>query len=291
MSSQIKNIISAIDQHLTARKQSSIDANSANALLDKLGLLKDSKDRPGKPLRELLRKGLIPHAYQTEGKGSTWVIPRSKSKPQNQNIKNESPLIAATKMVAKTLRRPTSTANTSFIGLEKKLLYPLRCLKASDIDNIVPTVPGIYIVRINHYSALPKEFRTHQQERGHNILYIGITTTSLRSRFLNQEIRAKGHGTFFRSVGAMLGYTPPKGSLVLSANKRNFKFSSESEKEIIRWINNNLLVHWVECNEVLEFVESELVGKHKPLLNIAKNPSSVSELKLLRKRCVDIANS
>ena len=44
----------------------------------------------------------------------------------------------------------------------------------------------------------------------HNIIYIGIASQSLRKR-LNQELRAKGHGTFFRSIGAVLGYSPREG--------------------------------------------------------------------------------
>jgi hypothetical protein len=40
--------------------------------LDRLGLLRDSPSRPGKPLRNLLRAGLIAHAYQ-EG-GRFWYI-------------------------------------------------------------------------------------------------------------------------------------------------------------------------------------------------------------------------
>ena len=49
----------------------------ANALLDKAGLLKDNPQRPGLPLRNKLRKGELPYAYQVAGKGSEWVIPLS----------------------------------------------------------------------------------------------------------------------------------------------------------------------------------------------------------------------
>lgn len=287
MSLQIQKIIAAIDKHLSNSNQSSIDANTANVLLDRLGLLKNSKDRPGKPLRDLLRKGLLPHAYQSGGKGSAWIIP--KSKLGNQKTENPTPLITRqNKNISK--QKKATFVDLSSNQIEKNLLNEKFFKKAATIDEIVPKVPGIYIVRINVNNALPAEFRKQQIERGHNILYIGIATTSLKSRFLNQELRARGHGTFFRSVGAMLGYTPPKGSLISKANKRNYKFSAESEREIISWINKNLIVHWSECEESLEELESVLVSKYRPLLNIAKNPSALEILQTLRRKCVDIAN-
>ena len=53
-----------IDDYLTKSGRADIDPLEANALLAKAGILKDSKDRPGKPLRDLLRKGQLPHAFK-----------------------------------------------------------------------------------------------------------------------------------------------------------------------------------------------------------------------------------
>jgi len=75
----IKFIIDYLDDYLAKTGRKSIDPVEANALLSKAGLLRDSKDRPGKPLLDLIRKGLLTHAYQTGGKGSSWVIPHPKS--------------------------------------------------------------------------------------------------------------------------------------------------------------------------------------------------------------------
>lgn len=46
--------------------------------------------------------------------------------------------------------------------------------------------------------------------RGHDILYIGIASENLYNRFLNQELRAKGHGTFLEVWGLFLGTSPRK---------------------------------------------------------------------------------
>ena len=98
---------------------------------------------------------------------------------------------------------------------------------------------GLYCIRIKNVHLLPEPFGTILLERGHDILYIGIASENLYNRFLNQELRAKGHGTFFRSMGAVLGYKPPKGSLIEKRNKKNYKFSKTDELKIIGWINEN----------------------------------------------------
>ena len=70
-------IVNFLDEYLRKTGRESIGAVEANALLDKAGLLKDNPQRPGLPLRNKLRKGELPYAYQVAGKGSEWVIPLS----------------------------------------------------------------------------------------------------------------------------------------------------------------------------------------------------------------------
>lgn len=174
--------------------------------------------------------------------------------------------------------------------LTKVLINENNFKHAGEIDNKVPDVPGLYCVRIRDVNLLDGFFSKVLEERGHNILYIGIASQSLRKRFLNQELRANGHGTFFRSVGAMLGFQPEKGSLKDKLNKRNYKFPVAAEKEIIQWINSNLLVNWIELNEGLEELETSLIVNHLPLMNLAKNPKPNKLLAELRSECVRIAN-
>ena len=88
----ITAIISHIDNYLEAKAELNIAPIEANVILSKAGLLTDSKFRPGLPLRNLLRAGKIPHAYQIGGKGSAWVIPHSsKSKVRLPNYASRRP--------------------------------------------------------------------------------------------------------------------------------------------------------------------------------------------------------
>ena len=176
-------------------------------------------------------------------------------------------------------------------AVERKLLDVKSFKKAGIIDFFVPVYPGLYCIRITNPNKLPKVFSNELKHREHNIIYIGKASQSLKRRLLNQELRAKGHGTFFRSIGSVLGYKPPRGQLVHKKNKRNFKFHQEDEKRIISWINENLLINWVEFNSNIPKIESELIAKYKPLLNLDGNPYAMEELRVLRAECTKIANN
>jgi hypothetical protein len=92
----IKEIISAIDEFLEKKNLLTTKPVEINQYLDKKGVLKDSSLRPGKPIRALLRKGKIPHAYQT---GSKWFIPHSKN--SSINVKTAK-TTASEKVITKT---------------------------------------------------------------------------------------------------------------------------------------------------------------------------------------------
>jgi hypothetical protein len=59
---------------LRVRRLSRVTAVSAAAWLDSVGILRDSKQRPGKPLRDLLRAGKI-HGQNQQSNGR-WYIKR-----------------------------------------------------------------------------------------------------------------------------------------------------------------------------------------------------------------------
>lgn len=281
----IKAIIRVIDSRLEAEGKSTTDPVEANSWLCQQGVLSDSKDRPGKPLRDILRAGGIPHAYQSGGKGTSWIIPHSRKnaypvKQQSMSIIEQS--ANDSQHDAKYLK-----SNVDCLG---DWINELHFRGAGEIDQLVPNHAGLYCVRIQEVHQLPVQYRDALLVRKHNIMYIGIASKSLKTRFLGQELRAKGHGTLFRSIGAMLGYLPPKGSLLGKANKRNYKFSADVERQVIEWINKNLVVNWIVYDGDFETIETALIVRHRPLLNIDKNPDALEILKRARAECVRIAN-
>jgi hypothetical protein len=283
----VQRIIDCIDKHLNKNNLDSINPVDAGALLDRAGLLNDSAHRPGLPLRKLLRDGMIPHACQPGGKGSGWVIPHSGGKGMRQPTVNPKP------RKAKTLERSVIGNTTTLVSSSAEIASALMDVKnqksVGEIDRLVPNVPGMYCIRIKNASSLPAPFNRLLKERGHDLIYIGIASQSLRRRMLGQELRARGHGTFFRSMGAILGYMPPAGSLIGKSNQKNYKFSAADNARIIEWMNTHLAVHWVTMSNGWDQLESQLIKQHRPLVNIAKNPSALVELSQLRKRCVEVA--
>jgi len=197
---------------------------------------------------------------------------------------------AVIKPAIKVMTTPVINENIEISKLEKILMKEPYFKSAKSIDLAVPSKPGMYCIKIKNIDALPKPFSSELKKRGHSIIYIGIATKSLFKRMLNQELRANGHGTFFRSIGAVLDCKPPIGLLANKKNKRNYKFSETDKAKIINWINENLQVNWVVQKAGLDKIETALILKYKPLLNIAKNPAAMSELTRLRRVCVDVAN-
>lgn len=163
-------------------------------------------------------------------------------------------------------------------------------MPAGAIDLKVPVHPGLYAIRLLERDALPEPFRSHSELRCHDLLYIGIAPGTLSRRLVSQDLRARGHGTLFRSLGALLGYLPVAGSLIDQVNTRNYRFAPKDNRAIIAWINTNLLVNWVEYSGAHEAEETVLIEEYLPLLNLKDNPAALPELSALRSECVRIAN-
>lgn len=176
--------------------------------------------------------------------------------------------------------------------VEAALLDPARFRSARDIDDEVPDRFGLYAIRVRSIDRLPAPYRTIAQKRGSDLIYLGEATgQTLRARFLRNEIRARGHGTFFRSIGAVLGYRPPVGSLLGKGNQRNLRFSPADIAAVVEWINENLVVSWVAFDDGVQMAEVTLIRSHTPLLNLRDNPEALPELSKLRALCVEIATS
>ncbi|NYD27651.1 hypothetical protein BJ960_002454 [Leucobacter aridicollis] len=75
-------------------------------------------------------------------------------------------------------------------------------------------------------------------------------------------------------------------------NGRNYGFVPADEAAIIRWINNNMLVNWVEVDpELQRSSEARLIRQHCPVFNLAGNPEASTRLLALRAECVRIASA
>lgn len=173
--------------------------------------------------------------------------------------------------------------------ITKELIDDGTFTKCEEIDNLVPDKTGLYCIRLRDDATLPEQYQAELDKRNSRLIYIGkAEKKTLQKRFLRQELRAKGHGTFFRSVGAMLGFTPPEGSLKDKKNRNNYKFSKADEARIIEWINLHLEANWKVFDDLF-VIEKYLISMHRPLLNIKENPQALSLLIKARDKCKRIA--
>lgn len=153
----------------------------------------------------------------------------------------------------------------------------------------VPATPGIYCIKLRKGIPLPAKFG---EVRKDGIIYIGQASKSLKERLWDEELNHKRPATFFRSIGAMLGYLPPKGSLVGKKNTKNYTFSEKDTESIRKWMRQSLLVNFIVLEPaMIDDTEIALIEKYCPLVNIEHNPLASSELKAARAKCVAYANS
>lgn len=169
-------IIKFIDDYLTKSGRVEIDPVEANALLAKAGILKDSKDRPGKPLRELLRKGQLPHAFQAGGKGSGWTIPHS-SKGKS-SVSNYSSAKQKTKKATTVKPTKTTETTTDISQLKKQLEKARQKYKPETLKYLlVAEAPPDSLERFFYYDNV----------RQHDYLFLGVAEAlypKLKEQFL-----------------------------------------------------------------------------------------------------------
>ena len=169
---------------------------------------------------------------------------------------------------------------------EKLLIHGEFVSVGALTGGMVPDVAGLYCIKLRKGAKLPAKFGKVRED---GIIYIGQASTSLYQRFWKQELNHHGAATFFRSIGAMLGFLPPKGSLA-GKSTRNYKFSLEDTEAIRKWMQQNLLVNCITVDaSALDDIEEALIRKYTPLVNIAKNPAASEALKAARENCVTYA--
>lgn len=154
----------------------------------------------------------------------------------------------------------------------------------------VTTDSGLYCIKLNKGVRLPAIYGK-LEVRDDGIIYIG-QASCLRERLWDNELHHKHPATFFRGIGAILGYLPKKGSLVGKANQNNYRFNSGDTEKIIEWIKKSLLVNWTTVKrEDLDIVEGELIRKYCPVMNNKHNPYKSEVLEKARAKCREVATS
>lgn len=186
--------------------------------------------------------------------------------------------------------KTTKTENSFDIkDIEKKLLQgSFRTVNELAEGNKVPDDSGLYCIKLRKGIVFSKDYGKIRED---GIIYIGKAESSLRKRLWDQELNHNGHATFFRSIGAMLGKTPPKGSLY-GKKSRNYEFDQTDTEFIKKWMRQSLLVNFISIpKDKIKKAEDKLIKKYCPLVNIKGNPQKSKAIEDVREECVKIAKS
>ena len=187
------------------------------------------------------------------------------------------------------IRKQVTYYENNINEIDKKLIStPFFTINELEAGRKVPDSPGIYCIKIRKSVLFPKDYGKIRED---GIIYIGKAESSLKTRLWEQELNHKGHATFFRSIGAMLGKRPPKGSLY-GKDSRNYEFDYMDTEFIKKWMSQSLLVNFIILPiEKIKDIEDKLIKKYCPLINIKGNPQKSKVLEAVRKECVEIAQS
>jgi len=157
----------------------------------------------------------------------------------------------------------------------------------SNLDDEILDSSGLYCIRLKENSKLPERYQSILYSREIKYIYIGKATNTLRER-LKEELEHIRPGTFFRSIGCVLGYRPIEGHLRGMVNQNNYRFSDDDTDRITDWLKNNVEVSIIKHDGDFS-IEAELIRRYCPLLNIRHNPESLNELEEDRSECIRIA--
>lgn len=136
----------------------------------------------------------------------------------------------------------------------------------------------------------------------HQIIYVGKTESSQEKRDAKTHFTTgkTGSSTVRKSIGSILCAKenlkpiPRNDSDHKKGRFSHFKFDDPSEIKITNWMKNNLALSYYEyprTRQEIEYLETEIIDKLIPILNISKNPKNAFKdtLKQLRKNCAAIA--
>jgi hypothetical protein len=150
--------------------------------------------------------------------------------------------------------------------------------------------PGLYAIYTDEPGSFPEPFAGYLRERNNNLIYVGKASGSLYERLFEEDLRHTRPSTFFRALGPILGYLPPKGSLIDKKNQNNYRFSDEDTAAIVEWIDRHLKVRIVVVPaDEIPLLEASVIVRLTPLLNTVHNPIALSELAELRSQCRQFA--
>lgn len=162
-------------------------------------------------------------------------------------------------------------------------------VKVSSLNETNMQQTGFYCIKLKEGHKFPNaKYQTLYKQRKDRIIYVGIAySQNLSERLVKGELRGEKAATFFRDIGTILQYQPIKRKGNSKSSISNYTFSTQNIQDIRLWINDNLEVNYVPFEgekKMLEEIETDIIKKYVPFLNIKNNPQRLQRLKFDRKQ-------
>ena len=128
---------------------------------------------------------------------------------------------------------------------------------------------GVYIICVKRKSSLPKQMLKlkYASLNGLPVIYVGKAEKSRYERDYKSHFKGTARNSTLRmSLGVLFGLK--KEPLPNS----KYRFVQKDEQKLSKWMEENILLHYIECDHPAK-EEEYLIAKFSPPLNIKDNLS------------------
>jgi hypothetical protein len=145
----------------------------------------------------------------------------------------------------------------------------------------LPDTAGAYLICSKNIDKLPNSMKNLEFKfvEGLPVLYVGIAgrptskVRSLRKRDYKTHFNGTARqSTLRKSLGVLFGFEKVYGK---SKKRYRYKFVSEHEGKLSEWMHENLIMHFVEIENPMEF-EKFMICTYEPPLNLQGNYSEMN---------------
>ncbi|MPM42251.1 hypothetical protein SDC9_88916 [bioreactor metagenome] len=147
-----------------------------------------------------------------------------------------------------------------------------------DMPTKLPDEAGAYLICAKHTDVLPARMKKleYSYVNGLPVIYVGIAgrptsrVKSLRKRDYRNHFNGTARtSTLRKSLGVLFGFEKQYES---ETNNLKYKFISENEEKLSKWMEDNLVMHFVKIDNPIEF-EIYMIKTYEPPLNLKDNYS------------------
>lgn len=147
-----------------------------------------------------------------------------------------------------------------------------------DMLTKLPDTAGAYLICVKSIDVLPARMKEleYSYVNGLPVIYVGIagrptsSIKSIRKRDYRNHFNGKARSSTLRkSLGVLFGFQKEYES---KGNNLKYKFIAEHEEKLSKWMKDNLIMHFVEIDNPMEF-EIYLINIYTPPLNLKDNNS------------------